>query len=90
MTPNGRAGAAGKKQSQQFVDLLKKKRKMMPFGLLRVKFLFIVETKKGPHGGIINFDNIIYASITVFQCITMEGWTDVLYYVSKLKDSRTF
>ena len=37
---------------------------------------------KGPHGGIINFDNIIYAMITVFQCITMEGWTDVLYYVS--------
>ena len=36
---------------------------------------------KGPHGGIINFDNIIYAMITVFQCITMEGWTDVLYYV---------
>ena len=39
---------------------------------------------KGPHGGIINFDNIIYAMITVFQCITMEGWTDVLYYVSFL------
>jgi len=37
---------------------------------------------QGPHGGIINFDNIIYAMITVFQCITMEGWTDVLYYVS--------
>ena len=37
---------------------------------------------RGPHGGIINFDNIIYAMITVFQCITMEGWTDVLYYVS--------
>ena len=40
---------------------------------------------KGPHGGIINFDNIIYAMITVFQCITMEGWTDVLYYVSIVK-----
>jgi hypothetical protein len=38
---------------------------------------------EGPHGGIINFDNIFFAMITVFQCITMEGWTDVLYYVSR-------
>jgi hypothetical protein len=37
----------------------------------------------GPNYGITSFDNIIYASLTVFQCITMEGWTDVLYYVSK-------
>ncbi|CBY24520.1 unnamed protein product [Oikopleura dioica] len=37
---------------------------------------------EGPHGGIINFDNIFFAMITVFQCITMEGWTDVLYYVN--------
>ena len=37
---------------------------------------------KGPAEGLINFDNILYAIITVFQCITMEGWTEVLYYVS--------
>ena len=42
---------------------------------------------RGPHGGIINFDNIIYAMITVFQCITMEGWTDVLYYVNDASGS---
>ena len=47
MTPNGRAGAAGKKQSQQFLDLLKKKQKMMPFGLLRVKFYLLLRLKKG-------------------------------------------
>ncbi len=28
------------------------------------------------------FDNILFAVLTVFQCITMEGWTDLLYYVS--------
>lgn len=37
---------------------------------------------QGPKYGIISFDNIGYAMLTVFQCITMEGWTMVLYYVS--------
>jgi len=36
----------------------------------------------GPKHGIVSFDNIIYAMLTVFQCITMEGWTTTLYYVS--------
>ena len=36
----------------------------------------------GPEDGLINFDNIGFAIITVFQCITMEGWTDVMYNVS--------
>ncbi|GAA6097064.1 voltage-dependent N-type calcium channel subunit alpha-1B isoform X3, partial [Tachysurus ichikawai] len=34
---------------------------------------------KGPNYGITNFDNILFAILTVFQCITMEGWTDILY-----------
>ncbi|XP_035382876.1 voltage-dependent N-type calcium channel subunit alpha-1B isoform X5 [Electrophorus electricus] len=34
---------------------------------------------KGPNFGITNFDNILFAILTVFQCITMEGWTDILY-----------
>uniref|UniRef100_A0A8W8KU20 Voltage-dependent calcium channel type A subunit alpha-1 n=1 Tax=Magallana gigas TaxID=29159 RepID=A0A8W8KU20_MAGGI len=36
----------------------------------------------GPYFGITNFDNIAYAMLTVFQCITMEGWTEVLYYTN--------
>ncbi|XP_066470019.1 voltage-dependent L-type calcium channel subunit alpha-1D isoform X2 [Tiliqua scincoides] len=36
----------------------------------------------GPNGGITNFDNFGYAMLTVFQCITMEGWTDVLYWMN--------
>lgn len=39
---------------------------------------------KGPNHGITNFDNILFAILTVFQCITMEGWTDILYDVSSL------
>ncbi|XP_069460425.1 voltage-dependent P/Q-type calcium channel subunit alpha-1A isoform X15 [Ambystoma mexicanum] len=33
----------------------------------------------GPNYGITQFDNILFAVLTVFQCITMEGWTDILY-----------
>uniref|UniRef100_A0A8C7KYF1 Voltage-dependent N-type calcium channel subunit alpha n=1 Tax=Oncorhynchus kisutch TaxID=8019 RepID=A0A8C7KYF1_ONCKI len=33
----------------------------------------------GPNYGITNFDNILFAVLTVFQCITMEGWVDILY-----------
>ena len=36
---------------------------------------------EGPKWGIVGFDNIGFAMLTVFQCITMEGWTTVLYYV---------
>lgn len=36
---------------------------------------------QGPNNGITNFDNFLFAMLTVFQCITMEGWTDVLYWV---------
>uniref|UniRef100_A0A673M2R9 Voltage-dependent calcium channel alpha-1 subunit IQ domain-containing protein n=1 Tax=Sinocyclocheilus rhinocerous TaxID=307959 RepID=A0A673M2R9_9TELE len=33
----------------------------------------------GPNDGITQFDNILFSILTVFQCITMEGWTAVLY-----------
>ncbi|CAH8493370.1 unnamed protein product [Schistosoma mattheei] len=34
---------------------------------------------EGPNYGITSFDNIGYAMLTVFQCITMEGWTEIMY-----------
>ncbi|KAJ8370199.1 hypothetical protein SKAU_G00102270 [Synaphobranchus kaupii] len=36
----------------------------------------------GPNYGITHFDNFGFAMLTVFQCITMESWTDVLYWVN--------
>ncbi|UJR21745.1 hypothetical protein I4U23_024820 [Adineta vaga] len=36
----------------------------------------------GPNRGITSFDNIGFAMLTVFQCITMEGWTQVLYWTN--------
>ena len=38
---------------------------------------------EGPWYGIINFDNFGLAMLTVFQCITMEGWTSILYRVGR-------
>lgn len=42
------------------------------------------DTWIGPNDGITQFDNILFAVLTVFQCITMEGWTTVLYNVRLL------
>ncbi|KAF8773096.1 Voltage-dependent calcium channel type A like protein [Argiope bruennichi] len=36
----------------------------------------------GPNFGITSFDNIFFAMLTVFQCITMEGWTAILYWTN--------
>eukprot|EP00831_Metopus_contortus_P045311 TRINITY_DN36307_c0_g1_i2.p2 TRINITY_DN36307_c0_g1~~TRINITY_DN36307_c0_g1_i2.p2 ORF type:complete len:152 (-),score=51.49 TRINITY_DN36307_c0_g1_i2:157-612(-) len=35
------------------------------------------------HGGGTNFDDVFSAFLTVFQCVTMEGWTDTQYILSK-------
>ncbi|XP_072853564.2 voltage-dependent L-type calcium channel subunit alpha-1S isoform X1 [Pogona vitticeps] len=36
----------------------------------------------GPNNGITHFDNFGFAMLTVYQCISMEGWTQVLYWVN--------
>ncbi|XP_039520815.1 voltage-dependent T-type calcium channel subunit alpha-1G isoform X4 [Pimephales promelas] len=40
-----------------------------------------------PFKGAINFDNIGYAWIAIFQVITLEGWVDIMYFVM---DSHSF
>ncbi|GIL50395.1 hypothetical protein Vafri_6622, partial [Volvox africanus] len=35
-----------------------------------------------PNYGLTNFDNILWSWLTIFQCITLESWTDVLYLTS--------
>lgn len=32
-----------------------------------------------PNDGMTSFDNIIWAWAAIFQCITTEGWTDIMY-----------
>jgi hypothetical protein len=46
-----------------------------------------LEKWHGPNYGITSFDNIGLAMLTVFQCVSMEGWTPVLYSVSYLVSS---
>lgn len=41
----------------------------------------------GPNHGITHFDNLGFSMLTVYQCITTQGWTDVLYWV-RLTDQR--
>ncbi|XP_076258408.1 calcium voltage-gated channel subunit cacophony isoform X5 [Rhynchophorus ferrugineus] len=41
-----------------------------------------LERWQGPNNGITSFDNIGFAMLTVFQCITMEGWTSILYWMN--------
>ncbi|XP_046881682.1 calcium channel, voltage-dependent, L type, alpha 1S subunit, a isoform X1 [Hypomesus transpacificus] len=36
----------------------------------------------GPNNGITHFDNLGFSMLTVYQCITTQGWTDVLYWVN--------
>lgn len=42
----------------------------------------------GPNFGITQFDNILFAVLTVFQCITMEGWTNMLYHSNDVSGSK--
>uniref|UniRef100_A0A8D0CRG4 Voltage-dependent L-type calcium channel subunit alpha n=1 Tax=Sander lucioperca TaxID=283035 RepID=A0A8D0CRG4_SANLU len=43
---------------------------------------------EGPNNGITHFDNIGFAMLTVYQCITMEGWTKVYsLYVFQVNDA---
>ena len=37
----------------------------------------------GNISGITSFDNIGLAMLTTFQCVTMEGWTPIMYWVSQ-------
>ena len=49
-----------------------------------------LEKWEGPNFGITSFDNIGLAMLTVFQCVSMEGWTPILYSVRKRKIQLVF
>lgn len=34
---------------------------------------------ENPNGGVTSFDNIMVTFLTIFTCITLEGWTDTMY-----------
>ncbi|XP_062419469.1 voltage-dependent T-type calcium channel subunit alpha-1I-like [Pungitius pungitius] len=36
---------------------------------------------QNPNNGATNFDNIAYAWISIFQVVTLEGWSNIMFYV---------
>ena len=41
----------------------------------------VPEQYDGPRYGLTSFDNFGYAMLNIFQCITFDGWSDLLYQV---------
>ena len=58
--------------------------------LARANESVCLENWEGPNQGITSFDNIVLAMLTVFQCVTMEGWTPILYWVRFTNSLRPF
>jgi hypothetical protein len=40
-----------------------------------------IDVYDNPNNNLTSFDNIVYAFLTIFQCVTGEGWADVMYLV---------
>ncbi|EGR32726.1 hypothetical protein IMG5_072540 [Ichthyophthirius multifiliis] len=36
---------------------------------------------QNPDYGVTNFDDILYSFLMVFQCVTLEGWTSIMFYL---------
>jgi hypothetical protein len=39
---------------------------------------FCGKQNANPNFGVTNFDNLMFSLLVVFQCITLEGWSDVM------------
>jgi len=42
--------------------------------------------KLNPETDFVHFDHVFGALLLIFQCMTMEGWTDLMYYVQDAKN----
>ena len=45
---------------------------------------------ENPNEGVTGFDNIFQSWLTVLQCISLEGWSDVMYYTFETLSYATF
>jgi len=39
---------------------------------------FCGKINENPNFGVTNFDNLMYSLLVVFQCVTLEGWSDIM------------
>lgn len=44
-------------------------------------YCFVGDASDNPTFGLISFDNILWSWLTIFQCVSLEGWTEVMYAV---------
>lgn len=44
---------------------------------------FCGKQNANPNFGVTNFDNLMFSLLVVFQCITLEGWSDVMVDLQK-------
>eukprot|EP00892_Ulva_mutabilis_P001295 jgi/Ulvmu1/11166/UM072_0002.1 len=44
-------------------------------------YCFVGDASDNPNHGLISFDNILWSWLTIFQCVSLEGWTEVMYAV---------
>ena len=40
---------------------------------------FCGQSQSSPNFDVTQFDNFLWSFLTVFTCVTLEGWTDVMY-----------
>lgn len=55
------------------------------FGRCAPGFVCQADAGINPNGGVTSFDNLPVAMLAVFQSITLEGWTDIMYDVRSVK-----
>ena len=41
---------------------------------------------ENPHNGVLNYDNLFWAILNIFIAITLEGWSDQMYYLMDAND----
>ena len=47
-------------------------------------------TYQNPLSNTFSFDNLLYSVMNIFQIITLEGWTDMMYLVRDAEDTLAY
>ena len=51
---------------------------------------FCGKTNENPNFGTTNFDNIFYAFLTIFQTVTLEGWSEIMVQLQMTFNNLSF
>lgn len=56
------------------------------FSIVGLEFYRELDDTNSPWPGVVNFDNAGNAMLTIFTCMTLEGWTSIMYWVNNETD----